>query len=410
VNRIEPSSADTNVFYVAFDGHRTNDFTPYLFMTSDYGRTFKSIASNLPTGGPDFVHVIREDPYNPKLLFVGTDVGAYVSMDRGGSWQKFMTGLPTVPVHDLKIHPRDHELIAGTHGRSIWIVDITPLEQMTDSVRARSVALFAPKVAYEYGQPTVEGQAAGHKIYEAPSPAYGADIWYKLSGGARRDTTRIVITDVSGDTIRTLTGPGGAGLHKVTWDFRGRAPRAVALTPSGVRDSIVQARRIAFVIDSLDKAGTLPKETIARLRTAAGGGAQGLAQALGGGGGGGGGRGAGGSGGFVARPGEGAPARGGASAQGEGAGESSASDQSQLGQLAALFRTGGGGGGGGFGRGGGAPVVAPGDYLVTISVGGERQKQVLHVERLAGGGSAGGFGGEDDDDDDQDMGGQPLSP
>jgi hypothetical protein len=407
VNRIEPSSADTSVFYVAFDGHRTNDFTPYLFMTSDYGRTFKSIAANLPTGGPDFVHVIREDPYNPKLLFVGTDVGAYVSMDRGGSWQKFMTGLPTVPVHDLKIHPREHELIAGTHGRSIWIVDITPLEQMTDSVRARSVALLAPKVAYEYGQPTVEGQATGHKVYEAPSPAYGADIWYKLSSGSRRDTTRLVITDASGDTIRTLTGPGGAGLHKVTWDFRGRAPRAVALTPSGVRDSIVQARRIAFVIDSLDKSGTLPKETIERMRAAtAGGSTQGLAQLFGGGGGGGGGgRGAGG-GGFNARPGEGAPARGTAGAQGEGAGESAAPvDQGQLGQIAQLFRTGGGGGGGGgggFGGRGGAPLVGTGDYLVTITVGGERQKQVLHVERLPGGGFGGGFGGGEDDDDDQD--------
>ncbi len=409
VSRIEPSSADTSVFYVAFDGHRTNDFTPYVYVTSDYGRTFRSIAANLPTGGPDFVHVIREDPYNPKLLFLGTDVGAYMSMDRGGSWQKFMNGLPTVPVHDLRIHPRDHELIAGTHGRSIWIVDIAPLEQMTDSVRARSVALFAPKVAYQYGQPTVEGQAAGHKVYEASSPAYGADIWYKLSSGTRRDTTRIVISDASGDTIRTLTGPGGAGLHKVTWDFRGKAPRTPPLSPAGVRDSIVQARRIALVIDSLDKAGTLPKETIDRLRTAtAGGSLQGLAQLFGGGGGGGRGQG-GGAGGFAARPGEGAPARGAAAAQTEGSGESAApGDQGQLGQLAQLFRPAGGGGGFGGGRGG-APLVTTGDYLVTISVGGERLKQILHVERLLGGGSAGGFAGgeEDEDHDDQDAGIEP---
>ena len=408
VNRIEPSAADTSVFYVAFDAHRTNDFTPYLFMTSDYGRTFTSIAANLPTGGPDFVHVVREDPYNPKLLFAGTDVGAYVSVDRGGSWQKFMTGLPTVPVHDLKIHPRDHELIAGTHGRSIWIVDITPLEQMTDSVRGRSVTLFAPKVAYEYGQQTVEGQAMGHKVFEAASPAYGADIWYKLTGGSRRDTTRLVITDASGDTIRTLTGPGGAGLHKVTWDFRGKAPKAAALTPAGVRDSVVQARRVTFVIDSLDKAGTLPKEMIDRLRSATtGGNTQGLAQLLGGGGGGGG-RGQGG-GGFNARPGEGAPPRGGAAAQGEGVSET-ATDAGQLGQIAQLFRTGGAGGGaggGGSGAGGGGgrgavPLVNTGDYLVTLTVGGERQKQILHVERLPGGGFAGGFGGGADDDDDQD--------
>jgi hypothetical protein len=393
VNRIEPSAADTNVFYVAFDGHRTNDFTPYVYMTSDYGRTFRSIAANLPTGGPDFVHVIREDPYNPKLLFLGTDVGAYVSTDRGGSWQRFMNGLPTVPVHDLKIHPRDHELIAGTHGRSIWIVDIAPLEQMTDSMRGRAVALYAPKVAYEYGQGPVEGQAVGQKLFEGPSPAYGADIWYRLSGGGARDQVKLVVTDAAGDTVRTLNGPGGAGLHRVTWDFRGRAPRTVALSPAGVRDSIVQARRVAFVIDSLDKAGTLPMETIERLRTAtAGGNLQGLQQLLGAGGG----RGQGGSG-FVPRPAEGPAPRGRAAAQSEGAGESAAADQGQLGQLAGLFRP-AGGGGGGFGRGGGPPFVGTGDYLVTMTVNGERLKQVLHVERLPGGGGGSGFGGGEDDD------------
>ncbi|MBC7672318.1 MAG: hypothetical protein H7247_07850, partial [Polaromonas sp.] len=300
VNRIEPSASDSGVFYVAFDGHRTNDFKPYLFMTSDYGRTFKSIAANLPTGGPDFVHVIREDLENPKLLFVGTDVGAYVSMDRGGSWQKFMTGLPTVPVHDLKIHPRDHELIAGTHGRSIWIVDIAPLQQMTDSVRSRSVALLAPKTAYQYGESRMEGQATGHQIFEAPSPQYGADLWYRLTGGTRGEQTKIVISDANGE-VRTLTGPGGPGLHKVTWDFRGRAARAVALTPAGLRDSVVQARRMAFVFDSLEKSGSFPKEQLDRMRTAMTGGGAGLAGLFGGGGGGGGGRGgAGASGGFQA--------------------------------------------------------------------------------------------------------------
>jgi hypothetical protein len=400
VNRIEPSASDSNVFYVAFDGHRSNDFTPYVYMTSDFGKTFRSIAANLPTGGPDFVHVIREDPVNPKLLFLGTDVGAYVSTDRGGSWQRFMNGLPTVPVHDLKIHPRDHELIAGTHGRSIWIADIAPLEQLTlDSLRNRTVALYAPKVAYEYGQGPVEGQAAGHKIFEAPSPQYGADLWYRLNGGARGEQVKLVITDVSGDTVRTLTGPSGAGLHHVTWDFRGRMPKSAPLSPAGLRDSVVQARRIAFVLDSLDKAGGMPKETIDRLRAAnATGGMQAMLPLLGGGGGGGGGGGRGpGGGGFVARPGEGALPRAGA-ASGEGAGEG-ASDPSQGGQLAQLFRVGGGaGGGGGFGRGTGAPVVGTGDYLVTLVTNGERLRQVLHVERLPGGASAGGFGGGEDDD------------
>src|SRR5690606_20101298 len=130
VSRIEPSSHDPNTFYVTYDNHRRGDYTPYVLASTDGGRTFRSIASNLPTGSIDFVHVIREDPVNPDLLFVGTDVGVYVSTDRGGSWTRFMTEMPAVPVHDLKIHPRERELIAGTHGRSIWIVDIAPLQQL----------------------------------------------------------------------------------------------------------------------------------------------------------------------------------------------------------------------------------------------------------------------------------------
>ena len=92
VSRVEASHFDTATVYVTFDNHRENDFNPYLYVSNDFGSTFRSIATNLPTGGPDFVHVIREDPYNRDLLFVGTDVGAYVSTNRGGSWQRFMKG------------------------------------------------------------------------------------------------------------------------------------------------------------------------------------------------------------------------------------------------------------------------------------------------------------------------------
>ena len=367
-------------------------------MTSDYGATFRSIAANLPTGGPDFVHVIREDPVNPRLLFVGTDVGAYVSSDRGGSWQRFMNGLPTVPVHDLRIHPREHELVAGTHGRSIWIADILPLEQLVDSMRGRSVALYAPKTAYQYGQGPVEGQAAGHQLFEAPSPAYGADLWYRLAGGAPRDTVKLVITDVRGDTVRTLRAPGGAGLHKVTWDFRGRPGKAPALSPAGLRDSIVQERRMAVVLDSLEKAGTLPKALLAQVRAAvAAGTLQELQQQVAAGGGAGGrSRGAGA---FNARPGEGPLPRA-AGAAGAAEGEGSV-DPGTLGDIARLLRPAGAPFTGGTGRGS-APIVAPGDYLVTLVAGSERLRQVLHVERLPGGGNAtAGFGeaGDGDGDD-----------
>ncbi|OLC96085.1 MAG: hypothetical protein AUJ00_04955, partial [Gemmatimonadetes bacterium 13_1_40CM_3_70_6] len=226
VSRIEPSHFDTATFYITFDNHRNNDFTPYVYATTDFGKTFRSIVTNLPKGGPDYAHVIREDPFNRDLLFVGTDVGAYVSRDRGVSWQRFMTNLPTVPVHDLKIHPREHELIAATHGRGLWIVEISPLEQLTSTVLAAGAYLFDPKTAYEYGEPTRGTFSAGQQWFRAPSPAYGAEIVYRLTTGStdRRAQTKIVITDVRGDTVRTLNGPAGVGLHRVTWGFQGKQP------------------------------------------------------------------------------------------------------------------------------------------------------------------------------------------
>ncbi|MBX6332722.1 MAG: hypothetical protein IRY91_12820, partial [Gemmatimonadaceae bacterium] len=267
VARIEPSHFDTATVYIAFDNHRVNDFTPYLYVSTDYGKTFRSIVHDLPTGGPDFLHVIREDPVNRDLLFVGTDVGAYVSLDRGEHWQRFMTGLPTVPVHDLKIHPRDHELIAATHGRSIWIVDIAPLEQMRDSVLAASEYLFEPKTAFEFGEPPRADIEPGHQVFQVASAPYGADIAYRLTSGTRRDTAKIVIMGVKGDTVRTLTGPGGPGLHHVTWDFRMRAPRAKPLSPAARRDSIVTARKMDQVFDSLAAAHVAPKPALDRIHT-----------------------------------------------------------------------------------------------------------------------------------------------
>jgi photosystem II stability/assembly factor-like uncharacterized protein len=443
VSRIEPSRFDSATFYVTFDGHRTNDFVPHVYVTTDFGKTFKSIVNNLPTGGPDFVHVIREDPFNRDLLFLGSDVGAYVSRDRGASWQKFMTGLPTVPVHDLKIHPREHELIAGTHGRSIWIVDIAPLEQLADSVLAASSYLFEPKVAYEYGEP-VRATVSGQKQFRAPSPPYGAEIAYRLTTGERRNQTKLVITDVRGDTVRTVNGPGGPGLHRATWNFQGKQPPPVALSPSQKRDSVLVVRRIEVVFDSLAKAGTQSEELLKSLKQALlAGDLQGLAQRFGfGGGGGGGGGGAGGGfggalalGRFVERPGETTPRvpgaspgpQGAAGPQGESGEEANQPDASFLGQLGQLIRValpnqrgaggggggfgglafiaqafgrtagGGGGGGGGLGGFGGAPPVPSGSYLVSITVDGKTLSRVLRVERVSGTGAAPGFVFDDDE-------------
>jgi hypothetical protein len=340
VRRVEPSHFDTATVYIAFDNHQENDFKPYLYVSEDFGRTFKSIVHNLPSGGIDYVHVIREDPYNRNLLFAGTDVAVYVSTNRGDTWQRFMTGLPTVPVHDLKIHPRDREIIAGTHGRSIFIADIAPLEQLADSVMPKPAYFFEPVTAYEYAVGFTQ-RWEGNKTFVADNPPYGASLAYRLTAGdARRDTTRVVITDVKGDVVRRLTGPGGAGIHRVTWDLRGMAR---PLGPAALRDSIAAARLRAQRADSA---------RAARGDTSAAGA--------------GGPRGPGGRG---------------------GAGRAAAAGEINLRPAEAPpgppAPGGGGGGGGGFGGARNGPTVPPGDYMVTITANGQTMKRILHVERVS---------------------------
>jgi hypothetical protein len=336
----------------------------------------------------------------------------FVSLNRGQSWQRFMTGLPTVPVYDLQVHPRDRELIAATHGRGFWIVDVAPLQQLNSAVVAKNVHLFAPKRAFEYGQGPNYGASAnggGHKEFAAPSPQHGAEIVYRLASAAS-EAPRIVITNASGDTVRSLNGPRNAGVHKVVWDLRGTAPRR-ALSPAQRRDSAWAAQRATFVIDSLEKVGKIPAPVIRSMRAMASGQTP---PGFGGGGGGGGGGGAGqanqqiarlGPGGqWAARPGEGNAPGGGGGGGGGGAAamtqafggpeEMMAAFPGGFQEIQALFQVpgrpgvsalGGGGGGGGGGFGGNQPPLAQtGDYLVTLRVGNEVQRQVLRVEHVRG--------------------------
>jgi photosystem II stability/assembly factor-like uncharacterized protein len=393
VSEIEPSPHDSSTFFVTFDHHRVGDFTPYVYMTRDGGKTFASIAANLPTGAPDFVHVIKQDPVNPNLLFVGTDVGVYVSANMGRSWQKFMTGLPTVPVNDLKIHPRERELIAATHGRAAWIVDIAPLQQLNATVAETDVHLFEPKVAQQWGEQIYEGQGPGgasygHMWFAQAVPTYGAEITFRLTTRGNAPT-RVVIQDVTGDTLRSLTGPSGLGVHKVTWDFRGKAPASKPLSPSQKRDSANAVARRNFVFDSLAKGGMDSTALRNFRRMIEGGDMTQMMQAFGGG--------AAGAGGptpassfdrFNARPGEtAAPGRpGGAGAMGGAAGPGGVTDPNTAFGIIQALAPPGGNAFQMFQRPQ-APLVGPGEYLVSITQNGKTVKQRLKVERASGSGA-----------------------
>jgi photosystem II stability/assembly factor-like uncharacterized protein len=226
VSRVEASHFDAGTCYVTFDGHRTNDMKPYVFVTKNYGQTWTSLAANLPSGN---VNVIREDHKNRNLLFLGTEYGLYVSLDAGKQWKRFMTGLPTVRIDDILVHPRDNDLIAATHGRSFYIVDdITPLQAMTDKVTAADVTLFEPRPGVAWlSDTTLARIVGGSKHFQGVNPQPGTAISYYLKAAATGDV-KIAITDYAGKVVRQMDGTKDAGLNRVQWNLRGTPPAAGA--------------------------------------------------------------------------------------------------------------------------------------------------------------------------------------
>jgi len=217
VTRVVASHHAQGTAYATFDGHRNNDFKPYVFTTADFGEGWKNIASNLPMGST--VNVIREHHRNPNLLFVGTEKGAYFSIDQGQKWVMFDNNFPIVPVDDIAVHPRDNDLIFGTHGRSIWILDdITCLEQLNQDVLASAAHLFDSRSATIFNPYSHKG-SLGHKIFVAPNPPYGVIITYYLKEKPKEEV-KIIIRDGQGKTVRELKGTKKAGLNRLAWDLR----------------------------------------------------------------------------------------------------------------------------------------------------------------------------------------------
>jgi len=223
ISRVDASHFDQGTAYLAVDGHRSDDLEPYVFVTRDFGKTFESVTGNLPPFGS--VQVIREDPKNKDLLYVGTEFGLFVSLDCGKGWQKFMNNYPTVRTDDILVHPRDNDLIVATHGRSVFIADdITPLQQLTPAVRDSDATLFdiRPAMAWLNDQQNNQ-QVGGQKTFIGENAPRGAAINYYLKSGASGDV-QISIADVSGRVIRTLDGPKTAGINRVMWNLAPAPP------------------------------------------------------------------------------------------------------------------------------------------------------------------------------------------
>ncbi len=229
VSRVVASAHGEGTVYATFDGHRSNDFKPYVLRSADYGKTWTSIASNLPASS---IQVIREHPRAPSLLFAGNEIGAYYSGNGGRSWSRLQYNLPTVPVHDIKVHARENDLIIGTHGRGIYIIDdITPLERLTEADRSGSMHLFPvkPVVLFNYNSSFPGGQrgagSLGERSYSAPNPPFGARLTYYVKDSlAKGRTLSLAIFDSTNKRIRDLTVNAKPGLHRAVWDLRLAAP------------------------------------------------------------------------------------------------------------------------------------------------------------------------------------------
>jgi photosystem II stability/assembly factor-like uncharacterized protein len=255
------SQSDASTVYASFDNHKNSDFKPYILKSTDKGKTWKNIASNLPVRGS--VNTIAEDHINGKLLFVGTEFGLYTSLNSGNTWIQLKNGLPTIAIKDIAIQKRENDLVLATFGRGYYILDdYSPLRQLTDEALTKEIHLFSVKDALMF-IPRGERYGQGESYYSAKNPEVGATFTYYLKEDLKtkkserqkaeseaekknlavaipsRDVLRsedneeepyllFTIYDQAGQVVRKLKGSGSEGLQRIIWDFRFPSPWPVS--------------------------------------------------------------------------------------------------------------------------------------------------------------------------------------
>src|SRR5439155_8557217 len=195
VATMEASKFKEGRCYVCFDAHRSNDDQPYVFVTEDFGQSWAPIRSNLPGFGS--TRCLREDLFNENLLFCGTEFHLYASVDRGAYWTKINNNLPTVAIHEVAIHPTAGEIAVATHGRSIWVLDVTTLRQVKKDVLSKNVHLFKPNTATRWE--TLATTGGTNRRFVGTNPAPGAHLYYWL--GEKAESVSLKVYDVDGTVL-----------------------------------------------------------------------------------------------------------------------------------------------------------------------------------------------------------------
>ena len=244
ISQIDPSPHDAGVAYAAVDRHQNDELHPYIYKTSDYGKTWTKITNGIPD--TTFVRAVREDPKKRGLLYAGTETGVYVSFDDGAHWRGLKLNLPTTPIHDLIV--KDNDLIVATHGRAFWILDdVTPLRDYEDKTAEKDMFLYPPAIAYRIQAGGGGGGEARHPSKRTGlNPPAGAVIYYWLKDAPKpeaesKNTIRLEILDGSGKVIRKYSSAEvapldeppdpddkkpekelkvEAGLNRFVWDLR----------------------------------------------------------------------------------------------------------------------------------------------------------------------------------------------
>ncbi len=259
VESIKISATNPGQVVIAVDRHFSGDFKPYIYTTSDYGKTWHAIAGDLPDDV--YVRSAMQDPRNPHMYYAGLENGLYTTWDDGAHWYLMGLGLPEVAVYDMYMQPQEHDLILGTHGRSVWIFDdMTPFEEYTPAIGREPLHLYPIRTAYRFWQWS-EVESLGDGAFYGKNPPFGAIITYSL-GDSATAPGKLVITDAAGHVVRTMEGmrhlepgqsppdetvptgepappakpdtgaktdevpwvPTNAGMHRIYWDLRATGP------------------------------------------------------------------------------------------------------------------------------------------------------------------------------------------